>query len=584
MKTRKYSKSSPENTVKPRITGIEPEITFAGDVPLIPNIRPTILLNGSDYKMGYQLYSQLKDIFGKWILEDMVGDYTKSEFTKKEQAALQTYEWYIKEYTPEMINFIKGMVVAAEDIGVQVSYEQVLATFTGVKHFSELSGSEETEEECGAWASWGRATKNGKLICLSTTDHELSFEFTIVGFPEEGNNFIVSPYSPTRFGFWQPRWLGGHPWMNNKGLVYVHHGASQMAGARPQSNWGYGVPRFMITFHTIRFADNTAQALEMAHAMPNPDAYWGGFWADVSGDAFIGESRNDPEVIRRAGDLAEIDFLYASNNAVSDQLGFCQVEPPDTDIYIQHGGWLNKKSVSSVLRNLGSWNLLHNYHGEVDFDFVMMASRFPGKGPYGYDTLEEAQAAYNKPPLGKGWDEHISHYGNAGVFIPIPDNGDEGLYYVSASGVPSRVSSPHGNNGWYFRVGSTYSFYQLKLASDPTAVVLAAKDKAHLDLYYANQELGKLDYSDTAYTPLTKIFDRAVTEWEKGRYYMHLLTDVADEDKGSLELLARALRAYTRCQAFTRQIYDALVPPPTSPEDLGLNTWFGDWGEWATIY
>ena len=370
--------------------------------------------------------------------------------------------------------------------------------------------------------------------------------------------------------------------MNNKGLMYVQHGASQMVGARPISEWGYGVPRFMITLHTLRFADNATQALEMAHEMPNPDAYWGGFWADVSGDAFVGESKENPRVIRRAGDFGETDFLYASNNAVSDKLDFCQVQPPDTNIYVPHGGCLNKKSVSSVLRNLGSWNLLDNYNGEVDLGFAMMSSRFPGKGPYGYDTLEEAQAAYTTT-LGKGWAEHISHFGNAGVFIAIPDNGDEGLCYVSAAGVPTRISSPHGKDGWFFRVDATYSFYQLKLASTPSNVVEAAKDKAHLDLYYANLELSKLGYSDTAYTPLLKIFDQAVTEWQKARHYMHLLTDVSDDDEEYLELLARALRAYTQCQAFARQVYNALVPPPTCPEDLGLRPWFGDWGEWATI-
>ena len=45
------------------------EIPYAGEVPLPPNVRPVIILSGSDYEMGYQFYQQLIQIFGPWILE-----------------------------------------------------------------------------------------------------------------------------------------------------------------------------------------------------------------------------------------------------------------------------------------------------------------------------------------------------------------------------------------------------------------------------------------------------------------------------------------------------------------------------------
>ena len=43
---------------------LEAEISFAGEVPLIPNVRPVIILSGSDYDMGYQYYQQVIQIFG----------------------------------------------------------------------------------------------------------------------------------------------------------------------------------------------------------------------------------------------------------------------------------------------------------------------------------------------------------------------------------------------------------------------------------------------------------------------------------------------------------------------------------------
>jgi len=40
----------------------------------------------------------------------------------------------------------------------------------------------------------------------------------------------------------------------------------------------------------------------------------------------------------------------------------------------------------------------------------------------------------------------------------------------------------------------------------------------------------------------------------------------------------KAIRAFTRCQALARQVYNALVPPAATPEDLGLRPW-GYWSE-----
>ena len=50
------------------------EIPYAGEVPLPPNVRPVIILSGSDYEMGYQFYQQLIQIFGPWILERVADD------------------------------------------------------------------------------------------------------------------------------------------------------------------------------------------------------------------------------------------------------------------------------------------------------------------------------------------------------------------------------------------------------------------------------------------------------------------------------------------------------------------------------
>jgi len=105
------------------------EIDFVDGVPIFPWARPVVILKGSDHEMGCQYVRQLAQIFGAWILELLDCDFSEGQFK-----ALKGYEWYIKKHAPEMIGFIEGMVVGAKDVGVTLTYEQVLAQFClGVK-------------------------------------------------------------------------------------------------------------------------------------------------------------------------------------------------------------------------------------------------------------------------------------------------------------------------------------------------------------------------------------------------------------------------------------------------------------------
>ena len=107
-----------------------PEIEFVDGVPIFPWARPVVILQGSDFKMGYQYARQLSQIFGSWILE-----LINCEFTEGQKKALKGYEWYIKKYSPKMIEFIKGMVEGAKDSNVMLTYDQVLAQFCVVSRY-----------------------------------------------------------------------------------------------------------------------------------------------------------------------------------------------------------------------------------------------------------------------------------------------------------------------------------------------------------------------------------------------------------------------------------------------------------------
>ncbi len=212
-----------------------------------------------------------------------------------------------------------------------------------------------------------------------------------------------------------------------------------------------------------------------------------------------------------------------------------------------------------------------------DGEFVKMIWRFPSKAP-DYPTLEEADIKLYETK-GFGWDTHVGNLGNGMVGIMLPDNGDKGLYYACV-GPAGRQAEPLTTDWHFYPIAATHTFFELRLASTPQDIIQAAKKRAQYDLYYANKELRKLTYYDIAYAPLDAIFDKAAAENQKGDYYLVL----AQKTKGNESIInyAKAVRGFTMCQAYARQVYESLVPPADKPTDLGLGEWFGSWGEWES--
>jgi len=538
----------------------EVEIPYAGEVPLVPNVRPVIVLQGSDYEMGYQYVQQIIQIFGKYYL-DRAAKVTRGE---KNIAAIKTSEEYIKKYTPWAIDFIKGMSDGCKEAGIPMTYFQMLAYFTSPR------GS----EDCSGWAAWGSATKDSKLICGGSGDHEIRAgikEINLMVFPNTGNNYIRTPGA------------GSDPGMNNKGVAHVHHGTTGYFNRYQnpdKGSTGEGVPGQFLLMHCLRFANSAEEAKDIALSIPDPAQRAGGMWADVKGNALVIEHKDNPEVIRRPGDHGERDFLYSTNNLFSKELEGAYTMPPGQNlIFYPHVGYLGTDgSLSSIGRNFELWNLFHNYYGEVDLYFAKMMWRFKGpKLPYA--TIDEAIEDRTRSQA-KHWDAQISQTGNAMVGILQPDDGDEGVMHISQGCAVRGNDSPTYAGGVIVRLNPTYAFFELKLASDPPAVCDAAQTRAQYDLWNAYQELSLLDYSDVRYALLDEKLNEAVIEWQKGWFYR----DEARETTGNESVIkwAKAIRCYTRSQSYAKQVYNALIPPATRPEDLHLRSWFGNWGEWST--
>jgi hypothetical protein len=103
-----------------------PEIPYSGEVPLTPNIRPAIVVNGPDFDLGYQWYQRIVQIYGAKFFEGR----KPRAFTPAELEALKTIESYVKKHTPELNGLMNGMVAGAKDAGQPITYEEVLAKFS----------------------------------------------------------------------------------------------------------------------------------------------------------------------------------------------------------------------------------------------------------------------------------------------------------------------------------------------------------------------------------------------------------------------------------------------------------------------
>ena len=90
----------------------------------------------------------------------------------------------------------------------------------------------------------------------------------------------------------------------------------------------------------------------------------------------------------------------------------------------------------------------------------------------------------------------------------------------------------------------------------------------------------QLNFTDTGYAALDDLYSEANAEYYEGNItFDRALLSSGNE---ALREFAKAATAYTRSQAHARQVYEALVPPPTSPTDLGLRPFGGDWATWET--
>lgn len=566
------------------------EIEFAGETPILPRSNPVVILQGSDYEMGYQYAQQVIQIFGEWVFAHKSG----RTFTVDEDEVHRCYEAQMKTHTPELIDFIRGWAEGATAAGVAMSYEDVLDIWTGHSKptsFYHAKGDWNKAMDrvpilCSGMAAWGRATVDGKLVTGSSGDHDATFMVTIAAFPQTGNAFIYSPFSV----YGDVPVVGnvgmmGHPGMNARGLAYVHHGGVPKMVEDP-SEWGYGIRRGMSVFHVLRFANSAHEALEMELNFPvgdvglDPANTAGGFYAD-SQYGYIAESRKNPVAIREAGLLGETDFLYANNSAthpIVEQAGWMK---PYRDgwMWDEHGGWrpvtyqpptlvsLRKPSGADLVnaiqglmyynscgRNTFAFNALNRHVGNIDFEYIRQVYQRSGVLPTGPFT--EISREYKKN--GEWGLVTTGHAGNAIVAFMKPSEGRYAVYVgPTARGLTAHAPYPHC--GPVF--GETNAAWEIRLANTPNGVVESAADNARDRLQEAQMLLQENGASrnSSLLNLIQDLLDQAQMEYQRGQQLQMDMASTSGHE--ALYRLSAAARRFNYAQVLAGQAAQLAHPP-----------------------
>ena len=233
-----------------------------------------------------------------------------------------------------------------------------------------------------------------------------------------------------------------------------------------------------------------------------------------------------------------------------------------------HGGY----GAYSAPRNFVFWDMLHNYRGRIDEAFMQMILRFPGNPP--------------PWPPASGWNAKICRPTNSWISVVVPDDGDEGYVHICTGPAGRVIQSSTASDGSpmlsnYQYIDGTHTFFTLRLKQDPKSVVKEAKKDAKNSLAAAYKEFMQVTpKDDPSYSTLQKLYSTANVEYYRGNLAWNKARTTSGRE--SIAWMAKAATGYTRCQARATEVYEALVPPATSPSDLGLKPFGGDWATWET--
>jgi hypothetical protein len=380
------------------------------------------------------------------------------------------------------------------------------------------------------------------LICGDSSDSQFSRQVVILGYPEQGNAFMCIAKAGQ---------LSHHFAMNCQGLFIGNSGGDSM---RP-ADYGVGVPWTIAISHLVRLASSAddAAALLAEWAVNMPENY---HFADAHGRALVVEATASKRGTRHAGDFGEAEYLYSTNNFLTEEMKDC-FEVPEA---VPHAGWRGRPSLASVPRNLFLWEMLSKGHGSIDVEYAKMMWRYPGaapSNPFDYDAYYGGGWA--------GWQQVICNLNNDHVTVVEPRVNGKSVAYICA-GPAGRFAYPFTPDKHWYLVDPLNAFVRLTLPAGPDEFVEQCELDAHISIGKAHARFMELTPRDAGYQYWHERMSQAVTAYCQGTQTATEAARLRRDAKTNRS--AQAATEFARAQAYAVHVCDTLNPPPCGPEGL----------------
>lgn len=510
-------------------------------------IPQVIVVSGSDYEMGYQYGKQLAEkIYSTAaVIKASIFPVNGADAVTNDMIAER---YYAEKYIPGLLTWHQGTMDACKDVGYDITLTDLmlLTTFTsafygrpgddypeeiGLKIDEEKAVLEDRRGEkhfCNSVGVSGTGTTDGEPLVFSNggSSYEMLERIILIGFPENGPNFITFP----TIGKYEDQ-----AGMNSSGFSWAMTG-----NCNGGPSWGV-MPE--LSFHYLsQLCTSPEEAQEWIKSIPRVGAFANYIMSDIEGNVSVLEANDKVTFVRKPGHLGETaDFVINTNH-------FASPETVDLNIELDGRDW-KEWNFNSITRYATAWEYISEAAQKKEVSVELIRKMLHSDD--WYDPVSKTWH-YNEPGEDFGFNYGFDgfDYTQACVFKPASMM----AYFMAGTG-----------SGTGMPANSTGEFVHVKLEEDPMSTALKMQEIA-FDLFVKarnslRKELNKNEYLKENYQNrvlFEEMLDEAFKEYEMGRdrvsfAYIGNSGDLTSQEEHNA-LLSEAMSHHAKAQLFAQII------------------------------